>query len=93
MGRLLPAQDALEFSVEYAGVTIFGQAQIVADEAEAKHALQLLLDKYAPHLVAGRDYHPPTAEEISRTSVFRIVIDDWSGKKKEVEPDFAGAFF
>lgn len=93
MGRLLPAYEALEFSVEYAGVIVFGRMQIVTDEAEAIDALQLLLDKYAPHLVAGRDYRPPIPEEISRTSVFRILIDEWSGKKKEVDPDFDGAFF
>ena len=93
MGRLLPAYEALEFSVEYAGVIVFGRMQIVTDETEAIAALQMLLDKYAPHLVAGRDYRPPISEEISHTSVFRILIDDWSGKKKEVEPDFAGAFF
>ncbi len=93
MGRLLPAAEALEFSVEYAGVTVFGRMRIVTDEAEATRALQMLLDKYAPHLAAGRDYRPPTADEIGRTSVFRIAIEDWSGKKKEVEPDFAGAFF
>ena len=93
MGRLLPAQEALEFSVEYAGVTIFGRMRIIADGAEAGRALQLLLDKYAPHLAAGRDYRPPTSDEIRRTSVFRILIEGWSGKKKEVEPTFKGAFF
>ncbi len=93
MGRLLPAAEALEFSVEYAGLVVFGKIAVVDDEIEAKVALQSLLDKYAPHLEAGRDYRPPVKEELLRTSVFRISIDDWSAKKKEVEPDFEGAFF
>ena len=92
MGRLLPASEALEFSVEYAGVTIFGTMSVVDDKNEAKHLLQLIMDKYAPHLVAGEDYRPPHDDELPRTSVFRIVIDDWTGKKKEVESDFPGAF-
>ena len=92
MGRLLPASEALEFSVEYAGVTIFGTMQVVDDRDEAKRLLQLIMDKYAPHLVAGEDYRPPVDEELPRTSVFRIAIDDWTGKKKEVESDFPGAF-
>jgi hypothetical protein len=29
MGRLLPASEALEFSVEYAGVVVFGTAVII----------------------------------------------------------------
>lgn len=93
MGRLLPAETALEFSVEYAGVMVFGSAEVVTDEAEAIHALQLLLDKYAPHLKVGEDYRPPVHEELKRTAVFRIKIEQWSGKKKEVADDFPGAFW
>ncbi|MGB1288823.1 MAG: pyridoxamine 5'-phosphate oxidase family protein [Aggregatilineales bacterium] len=92
MGRMLPAPEALEFSVEYAGVMIFGTASIVDDEAEATDALQQLLDKYSPHLTAGQDYRPPVPEELKRTSVFRIDIEQWSGKKKEVETH-DGAFW
>lgn len=92
MGRLLPADEALEFSVEYAGVTVFGTARIIDDEAEATDALQALLDKYAPHLTPEVDYRPPMPEELKRTSVFRIDIDEWSGKKKEVEA-FLGAYW
>ncbi len=94
MGRLLPAPEALEFSVEYAGVTLFGPASIVDDsQGEATTALQKLLDKYAPHLTPGEDYRPPVPEELKRTAVIRIDISEWSGKKKEVEPDFAGAYW
>lgn len=93
MGRLLPADEALEFSVEYAGVTVFGKASIVDDEVAATEILQLLLDKYAPHLHAGVDYRPPVPEELKRTTVMKIAIDSWSGKKKEVAPDFPGAYW
>jgi hypothetical protein len=92
MGRLLPAAEALEFSVEYASVVAFGRASIIEDFEEARRALQMLLDKYAPHLRPGKDYRPPIDEEIKRTSVYRIQIDSWSGKKKEVAPDFPGAY-
>jgi nitroimidazol reductase NimA-like FMN-containing flavoprotein (pyridoxamine 5'-phosphate oxidase superfamily) len=92
MGRLLPASEALEFSVEYAGVTVFGTGRIVEDADEGKEALQMLLDKYAPHLSPGRDYRATTDDELARTTVYRIEVESWSGKQKEVEPDFPGAF-
>lgn len=92
MGRLLPADVALEFSVEYKGVVVFGRAEIIHDPEAAGKALQMLLDKYAPHLQPGRDYRPVVAEELKRTAVYRITIDEWSGKKKEVAPDFPGAY-
>jgi uncharacterized protein len=93
MGRLLPASEALEFSVEYAGVTLFGNASIVTDEQEGKRALQMLLDKYAPHLRPGEDYRPITDDELKRTSVYKIAIESWSGKRKQVAADFPGAYY
>lgn len=92
MGRLLPAPEALEFSVEYAGVTAFGEGRVIEGAEEARHALQLLLDKYAPHLRPGRDYRPTTDDELARTAVYRLDIETWSGKQKSAEPDFPGAF-
>jgi nitroimidazol reductase NimA-like FMN-containing flavoprotein (pyridoxamine 5'-phosphate oxidase superfamily) len=93
MGRLLPAPTALHFSVEYAGVVVFGRARVVPDDAEAERALQLLLDKYAPHLRPGRDYRPIQPEELAVTAVYRIEIDEWSGKQKVAPPDHPGAFW
>lgn len=92
MGRLLPAEEALEFSVEYASVVVFGRGRVVDDPTEAEAALQLLLDRYAPHLQPGRDYRPITAPELKRTSVYRIDVEAWSGKQKAAPPGFEGAF-
>lgn len=92
MGRILPADQALEFSVEYAGVVVFGHGSVVTDAVEAERALQLLLDKYAPHLRPGRDYRAITPGEITATSVYRIAIEEWSGKRKQAPADFPGAF-
>lgn len=92
MGRLLPADEALEFSVEYSGVVVFGTGRTIEDPAAAESGLQRLLDKYAPHLRPGRDYRSITPQELKRTSVFRIDIESWSGKKKEAEDDFPGAY-
>ena len=92
MGRLLPADEALEFSVEFAGVTVFGAATVVEEDEEKTHALQLILDRYAPHLQSGRDYRPITPGELKRTTVMRIDIEEWSGKQKVAPDEFPGAF-
>jgi len=91
LGRLLPADTALEFSTEYASVVLFGRGVVVSDPTEAESALQLLLDKYFADLTPGTDYQAITAEELKRTSVFRVDIEEWVGKRKQVEPDFPGA--
>ena len=69
MGRLLPAPYARNFSTEYAGVVVFGSAEIIDDESDARHALQLLMDKYAPHLTPDVHYRPITSEEIAGTAI------------------------
>jgi nitroimidazol reductase NimA-like FMN-containing flavoprotein (pyridoxamine 5'-phosphate oxidase superfamily) len=92
MGRILPDTIALEFSVEYASVVVFGRGSVVDDDEQKASALQLLLDKYAPHLKPGRDYRPANQEELDRTSVFRIEIESWSGKQNEKPEDHPGAF-
>jgi hypothetical protein len=92
MGRLLPAKEALEMSVEYKGVTIFGKASVVEDDETAYPAFQLLLDKYFPHLEPGKDYRATTPGEWKRTSLYRLDIEQWSGKEKKADEDFPGAF-
>lgn len=92
MGRLLPAQEALEFSVEYSGVVAFGQLEAVEDVATKRWALELLLAKYAPLLQPGRDYRPVTDRELGRTAVHALRIESWSGKEKVAAEDFPGAY-
>ena len=82
MGRLLPADTALNFSVEYQSVVAFGTICLVEDAQEAEESLQMLLDKYFPALKPGQDYRPITAGERDVTAVFRIDVSEWSGKKK-----------
>lgn len=92
MGRMLPASEALEFSVEYSSVMLFGTVAPVTGPAEKRRVLQLLMDKYAPHLRPGRDYRAITDDELRRTAVHRVDIEDWSGKEKAAPPDFPGAY-
>jgi nitroimidazol reductase NimA-like FMN-containing flavoprotein (pyridoxamine 5'-phosphate oxidase superfamily) len=92
MGRLLPADTALNFSVEYQSVVVFGTAHLVEESCEAERGLQLILDKYFPHLHPGQDYRPITETERSTTAVYRLDIEEWSGKRKAAGEDFPGAY-
>ncbi len=92
MGRLLPAPRAFNMSVEYNGVVIFGRGRAVEAAAEKEYGLMLLIRRYFPHLTPDTDYELPDAAELGLTSVYRIDVDEWSGKRKYVEPDYRGAF-
>ncbi|HEY8174003.1 MAG TPA: pyridoxamine 5'-phosphate oxidase family protein [Dehalococcoidia bacterium] len=93
MGRLLPAPIAFNMSIEYCGVAVFGRASLIEEGADKERALQMLVDKYFPHLQPGHDYGVIQPDEVDRTSVYRIEIEEWSGKRKVAEPDHPGAFF
>jgi len=81
MGRLLPGETAMGFDVEYASAAAFGVICVVEDETEAARGLQALLDKYFPQLRPGEDYRAIQPEELAATAVYRIDIEQWSGKQ------------
>jgi len=81
MGKLLPSNVALEFSLQYRSVIVFGTVRLITDPAEARRALYGLLHKYFPHMQAGREYREITDKELKRTSVYAIDIEEWSGKE------------
>lgn len=81
MGRLLPSNVALEFSVQYRSVVVFGTVSLVTDKAEARRVLYGLIQKYFPKMQAGKEYREITDKELKRTSVYAIQIEEWSGKE------------
>ena len=92
IGRLLPADTAMEFGVEYASAVAFGPVRVLTDPADAERALQLLLDRYFPQMKPGEDYRAIIPEELAITAVYRLDIEAWSGKEDLSPADFPGAF-
>jgi nitroimidazol reductase NimA-like FMN-containing flavoprotein (pyridoxamine 5'-phosphate oxidase superfamily) len=92
MGRLLPADTALNFSVEYESVVVFGPIHLIEEPQEAEAGLQLILDKYAPHLRPEQDYRTITKTELTATAVYRLDVTEWSAKRKQAAEDFPGAY-
>ena len=80
-GRFLPSNVALEFSVQYRSVVVYGRVHVLEGDDEKRAALYGLIGKYFPHLSAGREYRPITDAELKRTSVYAIAIESWSGKE------------
>lgn len=81
MGKLLPSNVALEFSLQFRSVVLFGTARILNDPEEASLALYNLIKKYFPTMTAGKEYREITEKELRATSVYAIQIESWSGKE------------
>jgi hypothetical protein len=80
-GRLLPSNAALEFSLQFRSVMVFGTVHILEDLEDIRTVLHSLLAKYFPRLQPGKEFRPVTDKEIARTSVYALEIESWSGKE------------
>ncbi len=81
LGKLLPSNVALEFSLQYRSVLVFGSLRLLDADDEKQEALYGLIQKYFPEMRAGHEYRPITQKELKRTSVYEIQIESWSGKE------------
>ena len=81
LGKMLPSNVALDFSLQYRSVIVFGTARVVTDPAESRRLLYGLIGKYFPDMTAGKEYREITDKELRATSVYAIKIEAWSGKE------------
>jgi nitroimidazol reductase NimA-like FMN-containing flavoprotein (pyridoxamine 5'-phosphate oxidase superfamily) len=81
LGKLLPANVALEFSLQFRSVIVFGKARLVDDPEEARRVMYGLIHKYFPEMTAGQEFREITDKELLRTSVYAIEIEEWTGKE------------
>jgi hypothetical protein len=81
LGRMLPSNVPLEFSLQFRSVIVFGSARLITDPAEARRVMYGLIYKYFPAMTPGREFREITDKELKRTSVYSIRIEAWSGKE------------
>lgn len=81
LGKMLPSNVALEFSLQYRSVILFGTARLITDPDEARRVLYGLIHKYFPAMTAGKEFREITDNELKRTSIYAIKIEEWSGKE------------
>jgi nitroimidazol reductase NimA-like FMN-containing flavoprotein (pyridoxamine 5'-phosphate oxidase superfamily) len=81
LGKMLPSNVALEFSLQFRSVMVFGTVRVVTDPAEARRLLYGLIRKYFPGMTAGKEYREITDKELRATSIYAIQIEAWSGKE------------
>ncbi|WP_115863094.1 pyridoxamine 5'-phosphate oxidase family protein [Halorussus litoreus] len=92
MGRFIPADEPVNFTVEYTSVVAYGEIGLVEDAAAKRGVLERFMAKFAPHLSAGQDYEEMAEESIDRTAVYRLDVERWSGKHGEKAPEYPGAY-
>ncbi len=81
---LVLARSAFHHSMNYRSVVIFGNAEIITDEAEKNDALFA----FTEHLINGRwdDVRQPNSKELKATTVLRLPINEASAKIRTGDP-------
>lgn len=91
-GRYIPADEPVNFTVEYSSVVAYGSIDFVTGRKEKRRVLEQFMEKFAPQLTAGKDYEEISEESIDRTAVYCLDVNSWSGKKGWKDPDHPGAY-
>jgi uncharacterized protein len=81
LGKMLPSNVALEFSLQFRSVVVFGTARLLSEPQEARNVLYGLIQKYFPRMAPGQEFREITDKELRATSVYAIRIEAWSGKE------------
>jgi nitroimidazol reductase NimA-like FMN-containing flavoprotein (pyridoxamine 5'-phosphate oxidase superfamily) len=81
---LVLARSAFHHSINYRSVVVFGTASLVEDPQQKVKVLQALVD----HLISGRwqDIRHPNLQELKRTLVLAIPIEEASAKVRKGPP-------
>jgi hypothetical protein len=65
---------------------------LVKSQEEILHGLLGLMTKYFPEHGPGEDYPLPEPDELKRTAVYKIIIEEWSAKQQQEDEAVPGAF-
>jgi uncharacterized protein len=78
------AKSAFRHSMNYRCVVVLGKAELVTDDSEKEHALEIVTN----HVIPGRwdDVRPPKKEEVDAVVVVKLKIQEASAKMRTGNP-------
>ena len=83
---LVYSRKAMNHSMNYRSVVLFGRAREVTDAAEKSALFDRMVQRYFPGRHLGRDYNPPAAEELGVTALVEVTLEQWSAKARRGGP-------
>ena len=83
---LVYSRKAMNHSVNYRSVTLFGRAREVTDEAEKFDLFDKMVQRYFPGRVVGDDYNAPPSPDLGVTALVEVRIEEWNAKARRGVP-------
>ena len=83
---LVYSRKAMNHSVNYRSVTLFGSASEVTDEDEKFDLFDKMVQRYFPGRTVGHDYNPPPSPDLGITALVEVKIEEWNAKARRGMP-------
>lgn len=83
---LVYSRKAMNHSMNYRSVVLFGRSRGVVDEAEKFQLFDEMVRRYFPGRTAGEDYHEPPSQDLGVTALVEVTIEEWNGKVRSGGP-------
>lgn len=79
---LVYSRKAMNHSMNYRSVVLFGHGREVTDEDEKFELFDSMVQRYFPGRMVGSDYNTPPSADLGVTALVEIAIEEWNGKRR-----------
>jgi len=83
---LVYSRKAMNHSMNYRSVVLFGTAREITDHDEKFALFDRMVQRYFPDRLLERDYNPPPASDLGVTALVEVQIEEWSAKARRGGP-------
>ena len=83
---LVYSRKAMNHSMNYRSVVLFGEAREITDEAEKFQVFDQMVQRYFPDRTVGQDYVAPPSEDLGITLLVAVKIQEWGAKARRGGP-------
>ena len=83
---LVYSRKAMNHSMNYRSVVLFGHSREVTDETEKFQLFDQMVRRYFPGRTGGEDYHEPPPQDLGVTALVEVTIEEWNGKVRSGGP-------
>ena len=83
---LVYSRKAMNHSMNYRSVVLFGTAREVTDHDEKFALFDQMVQRHFPDRLLERDYNPPPASDLGVTALVEVRIEEWNAKARRGGP-------
>ncbi len=83
---LIYSRKAMNHSMNYRSVVVFGKAREIVDETEKSRVFEQMVQRYFNGRKVDQDYHPPPSQDLMVTSLVEVTIKEWNAKARRGGP-------